>query len=816
MNLFVKAIWFGAVLNCALDASHAADPLLLKQADQALRESIPQVAILKLNAFLGDAADNSPEERAAASRKLGEALLAAGQPVEALAAIESLVAAGDDAAKMLRADILVSAQRWDEALPLYRLLAARADSIGAQIGEAECLKALGRIGPAVAVLEAAVRKKPGHILAQLRLASFYIDAVEVKKARKTLAEIRPTKGAAMKWKGYLEGRLFLLEGQPEPARVSFKEVLQDPRELSEEMLVGATLGVTDARIITEGYDAADRELETFIWQNPNSSHLQLMFARLDEIYSHQDDPREGELQKWIQVAPTGRAALARYYVARMQIRSGKLDKASNTLAVFIQTYPAHKLLPKVHQLRADLLLQKNDFAGAVRAMEAAERHVTDNELRAEIELRTGLAQYQAGEYLLAGTLFENAARRSVKLRESALYNGALAALNQRNYERFLALYREFTSNHRDSPLRSELFLEQGLLQARSEDFRAPESLQSFLRQFPKHARVNEARLALAELALKQGEVEAAEGYRQASNEAQPSTEVSDHSQYLAIFLLDAQTPRRDDAIIELATAFIRERPQSPLLGEVRMKLGQIYFGHDDFANAETQFATLVRENPTSPYAESALFLAGQSAMKTINTGSVDRALDLFDQVVKRDGPLKLYAREQQAVMQRRLDKETEAVKLYDIILASQPPPDAELGFAALAGKGDNLLSLGRKDPKQLELAIEVFGQLATSASVPAVWRNQALYKKAKALELLARVPEALTTYYDVLTPTTADGREFVWFYKAGFEAARILEGQEQWKAAIGIYEKIGKLDGPRAAEAKAQMKKLRLEHLIWD
>ena len=287
-------------------------------------------------------------------------------------------------------------------------------------------------------------------------------------------------------------------------------------------------------------------------------------------------------------------------------------------------------------------------------------------------------------------------------------------------------------------------------------------------------------------------------------------------------MADAQQPRDDAKVIQRALDFLRQRPKSPRTAEVRMKLGQIYFRQPDFPNAETQFVTLAREAPEGEYAETALFLAGQSAMQTINTGAVDRALGYFDEVAKRSGPLKLYARQQQAIIQSRLGKESEAVALDDIILAAQPP--ADLRYAATCDKADSLLALGRKDPKQFDAAIATFDELAQLAGVPPAWRNQALYKKAKALEQLARVPEALTTFYDVLDRTAreaaaADGapeREYVWFYKAGFDAARIFEQRADWKAAIGIYEKMAKLPGPRADEARARTKQLRLEHFIWE
>lgn len=796
--------------------SIAADSPLLEQAERALSESLPQVAIAKLQTFLA-APDLTPELRATASRKLAEALLRSRQLDDALATIQPLVNERDPVALALRADILGAAGRWAEALPIYRAVSAIPGApLAARLGEAEAWYATGDPAKAIAVLDALVRAQPGQTSAQLRLASLCVENRQLERARAALAAAKPERPDDVKWKKYVEGRMLLLQEHPAPALALFEEILRDPRHLSENLLVGATIGIAEAHIAMNGYDAADRVLETFIWRNPDSSFLELVFQRLDDIYAHQDDPKESELQKWGLKQPARRAALARFYVARLQIREKKQEKAAVSLEVFVQSYPSHELLPQIHMMQAELFAQQRNFPEAVRALEAAARHARGDELRGEVELRTGLAHFQQGEFLLAANFFDNAARRSPRLRETALYDGALAALNQNNFDRFLELYRTLSAEFPESALRSQLILEEGLLQARTGNARASETLRLFLRHFPRHPRTAEAQLALAELAHAAGDAARASEFRTAANETAPSGEISDQTQFLAIFLADAQTPRRDEEVIKLALDFIRQRPKSPLVPEVRMKLGQVYFRGEDFANAETQFATLARENPDSPFAETALFLAGQSAIKSINPGAVDRALELFDQVAKREGPLKLFARQQQALVQSRIGKEAEAVTLYDLILGAQPPADRALHFAALAGKGDNLLALGRKDPAQLEAAIAVFDSLATLEDVPPLWRSQALYKKAKALEQLGRVSEALAAFYDVLDVAASDGREFLWFYKAGFEAARIFESQEQWKSAIGIYEKMARVEGPRAAEATQRAKQLRLEKFIWE
>ena len=179
----------------------------------------------------------------------------------------------------------------------------------------------------------------------------------------------------------------------------------------------------------------------------------------------------------------------------------------------------------------------------------------------------------------------------------------------------------------------------------------------------------------------------------------------------------------------------------------------------------------------------------------------------------------MYARQEQAIIQSRLEHEDQAIAIYDIILSAKPAADAELRYAALAGKADNLLALGRRElPKRdrLNEALAVLDELAGQSGVPAQWRNQALYKKAKALEQLGQNDQALAAYYDVLEKSAPEGREFFWYYKAGFDAAAIFEKQSDWKAAIGIYQKMAAMAGPRASEAKARLTQLRLERFIWD
>ncbi len=792
----------------------AAEPELLTEARRALAESIPEIAIRKLEALRGNTT-LTPQDQTATALLLGEALLDAGRQAEALKVIEPLSAAEEPNAQLLHAHILASGGRWAAALPIYERLANSGDAPpAAKLGLAESLHATGRVDDAIAVLGAFVGGNPRAVTARLRLAGLLVEARKVEAARAALAAAQPQAPGDLLWKRYVEGRLLLIEGKAAEAFAAFEEITKAPEHLSENLLVAATLATTDARVALSGNEVADRVLESFISKYPESAYLELAFARLDLIYAAQKNPPEGELQKWAAAPERGRAAIARYFVTRMQLRARKLDRAQVSVDAFLGDFPAHPLLPKIQIMQADVHLERRQFDKAVLALEAAERNARTEELRAEIELRTGLVHFQQGEYLLASNKFESVARRSPALRAAAIYDGALASLNQKNFERFLEQCRELGEQSPGSELLAELILEEGLLQARNRDPRAEERLQLFILNFAKHPRIPEARLALAEIAFASGNPTAAANFLQVANTAQKTPQTEEHSAYLAIFLEEAKTPRDDTKVVALGRQFLLNHPASVLIPEIRLKLGEVYFRNEDYANAETQFGTLANETPTSPYAENALFLAGQAAMKTINPGAIDRALGLFDQVVKRDGPLKLYARQQQAIVQSGLRNEAEAIKLYDIILTAQPPPEPELRYAALCAKGNSLVTLGRSDPTQLDAALVAFDTLAKPETPPA-WRNQALYKKADALEILGRPQDALMAYYDVLNRDAAQDREFLWYYKAGSKAARIFEAAKDWKSAIGIYEKMAASDGPGAADARSRVKQLRLEHFIW-
>ncbi len=765
-----------------------------------LRAVIPEVAIERLEQRL--AADPPEIERRKLTIALAKAQLEAGESSKALQTLES-----ESDVPFLRARIFIALGRWDEALPLLREALKKAppeEKFRIRIAEAEVLRRIGNFSGAIAQLEA-IADPPTKC--RLMLADLLLEAGRPVDASKILSSVRVEEGFETAWLAYLRGQLALLNGDPDRAADEFTAALANRAVLSEEIFAGSTIGF--ARALAQIKDIAEAVLilEDYLREYPESRYLADVFQQLDAFYAEEAVVPSSPLSNWIGESQRRRSAYAAYYLARAFARNGRPQQALQVLQRMNDIDLSDPVLKDAFILQAQLLLKRGEAAEDV--LNEAIRLAENPRELGRIEMLAGVAQFQQGDYEKAAISFRSAAEHAPELREEATFNAALAWLNQGNDERFLQEYARISSEFPESDFRQELILEQGLVQARNQDTRARGTLERFLRDFPDNRRAAEASVALAEIVFSknpENRAEAAE-YLRVENTGSANTPSFERSNYLSIYL-EANAVNA----IKKARNFLQEYPASPLAPKVRLKLGELYSDVGDLANARTQFETVAKTEPNSPIAEAALFLAGQAAAKTMNP---DRALELFEDVARRDGPFALYAREEQAGLKSQLGLENEAIILYDNILANSPPPI--LKYAAMIGKGDNLFLLGGKDPVHYEAAAEVFSSLARLPDVPLPWKNQALYKQGKALEKLGRQEEALSILASIIK--SADKGEVpdtTWIYRAGFDAARILEARGRWKSAAEIFKSMVALDGPRSDEALRLLTQLRLEHFLWD
>ncbi|MDQ6807988.1 MAG: tetratricopeptide repeat protein [Verrucomicrobiota bacterium] len=806
-----------ALLSCRI--AGAADEFPdVTAAARPLADGVPQVAVVRLRELLTH--DLSPAEASAARQKLAEALIDAGQPQKAL---ELLDGAAQDSSEVefLRAQALASLERWEEALPAYHRVAEDSASPvhdDAKMGEAESFRALGRADDALRTLASLQRVPRWRVRAQLRSAGLLIDRHDTAGATRIMGATQAKSISEKKEKRYLRARLEAALGHREKATELFGTILQKPEGASYAVLVAALFALADAHRKLNTPEAGDDALENFIDHYGTSAGLAPVFAKLDQLYAMERKPSRRELARWANDPAQPRRALAQWYLARADTRAGRRDDALRIFAQLRESHPTLPPLAEAYLQFAELVADDRRFDEAISILDDALVLRPERALEERIKMMTGEIHYRAGQWEAAARTFDEQARNRPAVAADALFNASAAWLQLKDNVRFVADSDALNAAGADEATRGDLVLEAGLVQAAQGDKRATDSLQAFVRDFPRHQRVSEALVALAELSFHAAPPRIAEAqkYLERAAGSQPTALANERADYLRIWIADATPDPDKPSVIALSTQFLERYPESAVAGDVRMKLAEASYRRHDFANAQTQFELLAQKNPNGAYTEKALFFAAESALQSMGADSLDRALVLLDDVVKRGGELKWAARNEQAATERKLGKPNDALTLYDEVLKGDAKPGDK--WEALCGKADISYDMGANDRAKYPAAMELYEQLASAAQASPHWRNQALFKAAMCLEKLDDRPRALEMFYKVIEGENRPGKsaEYFWFYKAGFNAARLLEDDSKWDQAASVYEKLASSAGDRSEEAKSRLARLRLEHFLWD
>ena len=787
----------------------------ISESSAPIAEGVPEVALVRLQALLNN---NLPEaEWHAVVEKLAEAQIAAKQPENTLVLLADSRVRELSWAKFLRAQAFASLDRWGEALPLYEQLANEEGSpfrAAAIFGAAEMLRALGRRDEALKQFTPLIHDKEWATRAQLRAAELYIETGDAAGARRLLEEMEPASVAERRERRVLRGRLELMQRRPERAIGIFQGLLKRPEGAAHSTLIAAVFGVAEAQVQLKTPEIADDVIEQFIDRHPADPDLPLLFARLDELYREEHKPSRNELERWVRTPEQPRRTFARWYLARFEIRAGRRERARQLFTDLRHTGVKSQAIAPALLEFAKFEVEDKHFDEAIAILNDARSFHPTASLVTQIDFLSAQAQYLARRFGRASADFEQIARSGSPWAKVALFNASTGWLQLGDHTRFLTDYGDLEKLGGEEA-RADLRLEEGLVQAAKGDEKAVKSLQQFIHDFPKNPRVSEALVSLAELAFHASppRLDQARKYLTRAAES-PTAQAAERGDYLDIWV-EESSGGNEAKVIELAKRFLEQHGNSPFAPEVRMKLAELYYRRQDFANAQTQFELIAQQTPGNSLGEQALFFAAESAMSSMGEHSLDRAIVLFDQVVRQNGALRWAARNEQAVIERKLGKPKDALALYDEILKSDAGSSEKR--EALCGKGDIFFEMGTTDPNNYQRAIEIYDQLASDKDEPIHWRNQALFKKGLCLEKKSERANALAAFYKILEEDTRPDRrrELFWYYKAGFNAARLLEEDSKWESAAAIYEKLTAAGGSRSEEAKARLTNLRLEHFLW-
>ena len=291
----------------------------------------------------------------------------------------------------------------------------------------------------------------------------------------------------------------------------------------------------------------------------------------------------------------------------------------------------------------------------------------------------------------------------------------------------------------------------------------------------------------------------------------------ERKEYLEVLSSDHGDRASAAFVIKKARSFLGAHPHSSLANEVRMKLGEALLRSGLIREARLELENVGHAESNSELGRQALLLAAQAAAHSMDPKSIDDAIMILEQVAQNSkGSNDAWqARLEQAALKNAQALPLEAIAIDDQIL-SAPEVPAELRYTAQMAKGDTFSGLGAKDSNNYRSAIATWRSLADTPGISPRWRNQALCKIGLIEEKLGESDIALATYYEAMKTPRLQEPEQLWHDKAAFEAARLLETRHQWNEAIQLYQQIISEGGPRSAEAKARISKLRLENLLWD
>jgi len=766
---------------------------MVDSARQALSTGMASVAAYKLEHL--DFAKLDPAKEVEARFLLAQAFMKLGK---ARQAIEVLTPVGDrlpQEAMLCLADALMLEGQFKDALPWYEKVATQGSGIVAEqgaLGRSRAMMALGHETTALGQLGTFAETHPSPMIL-LELARIYLDLQDAHAALRNLAAIKGATGREVAEKGYLVGRAAFLAGD----YVAAVEALESIKAVPSDLAVPVALALASALDAGGNRDSAETVLESFIEKYPSHPNLPEVFAKLDLIYDSQESPSSVELRRWVddQTSST-RRALAMYYLARNEGRLDRFDRSDALYREFLTTFPTYPLATSARKELAGALLHQGEPASALA--------VLGDYSGPDMDFMRGLALAANEDYTAASAAFLSAAQGEGE--EHALYNAALCSMLAGTEDDKNAALQEFESKFGKGGLNQGLAMTEALRMASLKLPAAREALEKLAAGGSAPAQ-----LALAEWDYQQLNFPAARlALKKVSS---TSIAEAERTAALGVFLEDTGDAGSDAKVIASAQKFLREYPSSPLRAEVTMKLGEMLYRKGDYAGARIVFTEVSTAFADSPLAEKAQFLAAESAARSLTPNGREDAVELYENVARQDGPLALRARLAQALLLNALQRPTEALGVFDKILASNP--EVELRNSVLIEKGDTYNSMGASDPANYGKAIEAWKSLADSTDDPH-WRNQALAKMGSACEKMGNSDAALACFYDAITPREGQETEYFWFYRAGFDAARLLESQKLYTEAIAVYSKMAALDGPRAEEARARLNKIRLENFLWE
>jgi len=806
-------------------------------AKQAFAENLPQVSAAVLRTQIQQEQD--PPKKMELTQRLLELLVAGGRYREALEVMASFDAGNDPKVSFWKAVSLLgigdaagakailtslhNSGTISAAIPSDLVTLCLARSLRANHEPDAALEALRTISKDSAFAEDVLLEEGVDLVALNQLDE------AIKLMEKATFQSNEGKSSAI----YLKAIANWRAGKTAEARRLFASVQPASPWISSASTYGEALCLSSSTNSPEGRELGIGLLEKHLEKGDESPLIEEQFKLLDQLYlssgTSSTSPSSistfSTLKKWAQDSskPT-RAKYADFYQSKNALslhQSGdhQTGDGESLMETFIRKYPDDPLADQGRLLLASALLQRGLPADAL--VWSADRSTTTPGLRARLAFIRGLAEAASNKTELAQSDFQTACSLEPSISGNALFNQAVLISSSERGALDLSQKAKCLVEMNAGEPSEEMEFQIALDLTRRGEPSALSLLSKIGEESASSTLKSRARLAAAELNMKSGKGE--EANQDLSKAVHEYSGEPEREEYLGVFLKD--TGRKSDsvAVATSARAFLTAHPDSRFAPEVRLKLAETLLATGDEQGARVQFEQLASTGAGSDLQRRSLFLAAQSASRSMDPSSIDDSLMLLERVASTgtNDQLVWQARLQEGSLKNSQNLPLEALVIYDKILTSRSSgnttgPDNEIFAAALMAKGDTQHQLGAKDQAQEWEAVKTWRQLASDSTLPVGWRNQALCKSGLILETLGDEDAALAAFYEAFKNPRADDPEQLWHDKAAFEAARLLENRKQWNDAVVLFTQLQSEGGPRSDEAKARLNKLRLQNFLWE
>jgi TolA-binding protein len=809
------------------EASAAAPSAAVAEARgrRAMEDGLHALAERQFRAALAQAA--SGEARAAASVWLARALMAQGRAGEAGELLRPLAAAPGGGAEDVTFWLARAQYEQGEAVAALATLGPESEA-GDEAHAALRARALARAGETGRALDAFASYAARFPDSPMKPA-LMMEHAELLRARD-----RPEEAAAVLDRLLIDHpqdpqtvAAKLLLGRVRMDTGAWSEAEQLLRELADDALKAPADRVQAMLLLASGYEAraqadeAVRVLErgTALAEATRwAPALQLSRARLLIAGGAMEEGRLRLREVAAADARGPRVAETQLFLAQQLLDRGAYAAAADEFRFYVETFenPPGEVEARIG--RGWALRELRRHAEAAVEFERAAAVQTDPAERRATRMKAADAQYAAQAYEAARALYQPIAGDAAA--PEAAEAAYLAADCLRHLKQTDAALAEFEAFERDRPEHSlavrAIFRQAGLHESAQAWDRALACYSRVLdRAGISPAQAARARLGRGLIRYRGGAF--AEARAEFDDVVAQAIEGPEAEQAFFLRGWCAFLAGHDEEARAICLAFMERYPASEFAPDVQFWLAEHAFNRGDWVAAEDGFSTLPARFPASRLAPEGLYWSGRAAM---SAREYVRALDYFGRLVRDyPGHARLPdARYAQGDALSELGRFPEAILAFDEVVKGAP--DTVLADLAWGRKGDCHFALGADDAKRFAAALQAFKTVRDQPRATMDVRMQAEFKMGRCEERLGRIDEAMEHYMNVLyahVEERARGRPGapMWFARAGFSGAGLLERREQWREAVGVYRRLVEDGGAAAAEAEARMQRIRTERWTW-